>query len=129
MANVTVDDVKVLVHAVPATVTNLDPFIDAAHLLVEEFLLDKGMSVGRLKQIELWLAAHFTSITYKNTANERADVVGEAFQYKVDLLFDSTMFGQQAKLLDTSGTLATLEKQAENGASFASIHWLGRDRE
>lgn len=124
MANVTADDVKELVDSIPSTVTNLDPFLEAAYLLCTEELAGEGLSDARLLQIELWLSAHFAAITYTRAANEKADVVGQSYMHKLGLNFNVTMYGQQALLLDTSGTLAALQDQAGKGKKRVRVRWL-----
>lgn len=96
---------------------DLDPFIRVAHLIVDEQLSGKGMSDDRLKEIERWLSAHFVAIRDMRIANETAGV-SNAFQYNLGLNFQVTMYGQQAMMLDTSGTLAALNKAKGSGASY-----------
>ncbi len=95
------------------------PFIETATLIVDEQLVSKGLSDARLKQIELYLAAHFVTLMEEKGSLVREDV-GEARQsmWGVSLGTGLTMtrFGQQAIALDTSGTLsnmATISKSAQ----------------
>lgn len=110
---------------------SMDPFIAVATLLVDDELDDTDMSDDRLTQIELWLSAHFASVVYMKAAMEKAGPVTETVQYKVDLNFNVTVFGQQALLLDTSGKLALLQKKALGKVTITtpSLNWLGNPDE
>lgn len=98
-----------------------DPFIVTAHMLVYENLDGKGLSDTRLKQIEMYLAAHFSAVSHGVPSFEAAGRVQESRQYKVDLGLKNTMFGQQAIALDTTGTLRGIA----NGSKRVSMTWLG----
>lgn len=89
---------------------SLTPFIRPAHLIVDQHLSDKGLSADLMKEIELWLSAHFTGISEQIASSESAGKVSQSFQYKLDLNLQATMFGQQAIALDYTGTLASLSK-------------------
>lgn len=128
MANrVTSAEVKeILVTAL--TGTQLDPFITAANAIVTEKLGDSGLGDTLLKEIERWLSAHFIYISnpsYSSTAkNARGSVisekVGDATIEYADIsrgkysnlgLLSSTIYGQQAIVIDLTGTLANLGKK------------------
>ena len=80
------------------------------------------LSEEELGVIETWLAAHFYSIRVKQVASEKADVVGQSFQYKHGLKLESTMYGQQAVAMDRTGTLRRMNR---NKGSKIGGHWLG----
>lgn len=67
-----------------------------------------SLSTATLKQIELLLSAHFCSLKDPRVQRER---VGQDFQAtyqgKTDMGLNATFYGQQAIVLDYSGTLAT----------------------
>ena len=105
MALVTQDEVKVIIDT---GLTDLTPFIAAAHIIVSEDLSNKGFTNRRLTEIERWLAAHFVAmredkarLTGVETGDSQYTFGGELGE---DLKF--TRYGQQALILDTSGTLA-----------------------
>jgi len=107
---------------------DLSAFIEPANELVTELLEPikrpngtKWHSDIRLELIERWLAAHFLRIRDMTVASEQAGPVNQRFQYKVDLRLNVTLYGQQAMLLDTSGTLLALN----DGKHRASVAWLG----
>lgn len=100
---VTEAEVKALID----TERSMTPFIESATLMVDETLTDKGLSTGRLKQIELYLAAHFCAIT-EEKGGLIVSKVGDAVERYTEEYGQGlalTRFGQQAILLDTSGTL------------------------
>lgn len=108
---------------------NVQPFIDVADSLVDDVCLDSDYSDSKLKIIEQWLAAHFYAVRDPRVDTQKAGPVSQKLQYKVDLGFHVTVYGQQALLLDTAGNLALLNKQAKEGKSVASagLVWAGTE--
>ena len=102
-------------------------FITAANQMTNLVNTTGGITVtATLKEIERWLAAHFICIRDPQAASEKAGTVGQTLQQKVELHFNQTRYGQMALLLDTSGTLAALQLQAEGeGVLTASLTVLG----
>lgn len=86
------------------------------HLTAASRVVDTitGLSDNTLHDIEMYLAAHFASTTDPRAQSEN---VGREYQYsvqgKTDMGLDSTFFGQQAQMLDTTGTLAELADPKE----------------
>ncbi len=103
MPRVTVDEVKGLIK------TNFDvqPFIDTAELIIDEALVGQGLSVVRLKIIELWLSAHFVAVAEERGALTRSKKgqSEEEYEIVVGTGLNMTRFGQQAMSLDTTGIL------------------------
>ncbi len=98
------------VRAIYATdATSLTTFITTADLIVVENLTGKGLSSDRLKQIELYLSAHFAQLSDGGalTTQKLGDAT-DAFAVKTDMGFLSTQYGQTAVTLDSSGTLAEI---------------------
>lgn len=112
---------------------DLDPFIEVANELVTEKCTgdagpDPAYTATRLELIERWLAAHFYAIRDPRTTNEKAGPVGAAYESKVDLGLDLTRYGQQAKILDTNGGLATLDQATKDGKRrTVGASWLGTE--
>ena len=87
--------------------TDLDvnPFINTATIIVDEDLVDQGFSAVRLREIELYLAAHFTTLRERQLESEEFGDAKDEFLGKVGKGLDASIYGQQAKSLDTSGIL------------------------
>ena len=124
MARAGEGDVRAIIES-DATL-DLVPFIAAASALVDwvetcAVAKNKALTATQLRHIETWLAAHLYAhrdqlYTSKNTLR-----AGGSFQGQFGMRLDSTQYGQTAKLLDTSGCLAGLDKRQVAGAS-----WLGK---
>jgi hypothetical protein len=115
----------------------LDPFIETASMIVDRVLVPVKDDDGslyynntQLEVIERWLAAHFYAVRDPRTAFEGVGKVQASFESKVGLNLNNTRYGQAALGLDTSGTLAALQKQAEEGGKLKpQVVWLGTERE
>lgn len=99
---------------------DLTAFITAAHIIVEKNLLGKGIDEDCLFEIERWLSAHAIAVSNiaPITARERAGSVEEAYQYKLGLNLQSSMYGQMAIGLDSTGTLLKLSTKGAAGFVF-----------
>lgn len=111
MSRVTPAELKVI-YPTSATDETLQVFIDMANSVVDEELLNKGLSEDRLKMIELYLSAHFASMSLsaggtvgglkkRKVGDSEEEYVTNAQNYG----YMSSKYGQTAVLLDTSGTL------------------------
>jgi len=120
MARVTATEVKEIVETTIID-AEVDTFIIVANLTTNRVNTEGGITdAATLKEIERWLSAHFVRIRDIASASEKAGPVAQSFQYKVDLNFNQTQYGQQALILDYSGTLASLQKQAEDGTAAST---------
>lgn len=112
MARVTAAEVKVIFPTTDGQ--DMASFIASATLLVDEELVGAGLSEARLKQIELYLSAHFASITLERGGLTKQKIDDAEEDYKniaatsTGLL--ATRYGQQAVALDTSGALGGMTK-------------------
>lgn len=106
---------------IDTSLTNIDPFINSASLIVDGYLLSKGLSDEILKQIELYIAAHLLSLKDPRTKSVRVDVLSESYQGQWGLGLNGTSYGQTAILLDSSGTLGALTKNGKITTSFGVI--------
>lgn len=96
----------------------LQALIDMAHRLCDGALSDKGLSESQLSDIEVYLSAHLAAVSDRTSllaGNAEEIKVGEStMKFESSSFFggrlNSTTYGQQAILLDTTGTLATLGK-------------------
>lgn len=101
----------------------LAPFIETASALVDEIPAG-DLTDTRLELVERWLSAHFYAIRDPRTTRERADRIEQTFQSRVGLGLANTHYGQQAAILDTTGTLKALDS---TGQRTVSVTWLGKD--
>lgn len=103
MPRVTSDEVKAILRKEPGL--PLETFITTASSLVDELLTDK-LGEGMLKQIELYLSAHFYHVTDPNYSEQKIDESTHKYRSKIGMGLHLTHFGQQAMILDVTGTLA-----------------------
>ena len=104
----------------------LDPFINAASMLVTSVLAGVDTSESDLTQIETWLAAHYYAIRAPRSSSEKAGPVAESFDVKIDLGLNQTRYGQMALSLDVTGKLAYHNRKTTEGlGSTPSLTWLG----
>lgn len=109
MANrVTSSEVKEII---ATSLTDVTAFITPANLIVTEKLANSGLSDDHLKEIEKWLSAHFVAIRDPRLQSQSIGSISEAYQVGTGVDLDSTSYGQQVKLLDTTGLISSLGKQ------------------
>lgn len=120
VGRVTAAEVREIITGID-TVVAIDPHILIANQLVTEILSTSGLGDARLKEIERWLAAHFVTI---NARREEQMKVGDAsvkYNNKMDLGLDATLYGQQVKVLDTTGKLTALGKKRASGSVATTV--------
>lgn len=103
------------IFALDPAIMDITPFIDTANELVTECCSWYEFSDGRLELIERWLTAHFLSMLDPRTTREQAGPAAQdTFESKIDTGtgLRATRYGQQAILLDSSGSLAALDNTA-----------------
>jgi hypothetical protein len=114
-------------------IPSLAPFIETANSIVNRLVeldTDSILGASTLELIERWLAGHFYAhadqiYQYKQTGNAAA-----TFQGKTGMALTSTQYGQTAILLDSTGELAKLSKETEEGGRRrVDIIWLGTEYE
>ena len=130
MANrVTVTEVKQIITLATSYVdADITISINVANRLVTDVCVDSSLGTARLKDIELYLSAHFCAINKQHQASmEKADVVSQSFQHQLGLNLQATMYGQQALMLDTSGALSQLSAGKKTVATFKTINPIVSD--
>jgi hypothetical protein len=99
------------------TETTFGAFISAAEIIIDKTLVASGVitDTTQLKEIERWLAAHLFSIKEPEiksvkTGQTTADFFtgGDAQANGTSLALQTTRYGRQVMMLDTSGELAQL---------------------
>ena len=107
-------------------ITDLSPFIEAAHQLLLTHCKKLNESNG--VEVETWLTAHLLTIRDNRIATEGVAEASVTYQFKIDLGLASSMYGQTAMALDGTGELARWNKQILGGSTQAKINWLGENK-
>lgn len=110
-ARVTAEEVGKIIEYDVTLIPDITPFITTANVMVNSVCTSSILTEEVLKQIELWLSAHFVAVKDQRVASEGVDTLSQSFQYKLGNGLKSTMYGQQACAIDFSGALSAL---AEN---------------
>lgn len=96
--------------------SQIQGWIDAATELVDDVAAaDSTVSDSRLKQIERALSRHFAHAQDPRVSSSQIGDSRMTVQGSTGLHLDATFYGQQAKMLDPTGTLAN------SGGPSASI--------
>lgn len=85
---------------------DVGPFLNTAHIFVENYLVGQGLSDSLLAEIEKYLAAHFVCLRNPQIIEEAISDGSAKYMRKIQgggLL--STDYGQTAIQLDTTGIL------------------------
>ena len=126
------DNVRsVISHDTDLPLVSMEPFIRAAGSLVtkvESNDADNLLSATDLKEVEIWLAAHFyahfdmqESSTVAGEGEARFQV-GQPGKGPLEL----TMWGRSAMLLDITGYLANLNQDVMKGKRKITFSYLGK---
>ncbi len=94
--------------------TDIDttPFINTANALVTNKLASEGLDDDTLKQIELYLAAHFACAKDPRITNEKIGDASNTYQLpKNGSGLNATAYGEAAIMLDSTGILLNSTKQ------------------
>ena len=135
MARTTPDAVKGIIDV--EVEIELTPFIDAASSVVTDVATGvNGPTIPyifeKLELIERWVAAHFYTVRDPRTESEKTGQGAGKFRGKTELGFTSSLYGQQAMMIDTNGGLARLNRKILRKATVAegvipAFLWLGTE--
>jgi len=118
MAKATVSEVKQIIDT-DLSDTDIQRYIDDAHSVISDvFSSDKPI-------IERWLTAHLMAVSRERQSTEE-EVLSARARYagKTAMGLDATLYGQQAKTLDTSGKLAnSLSKRRATLTAITEEDW------
>lgn len=105
---------------IDTSLTDIDTQIEMANNYVTTTLgSNTNLSATDLKYIEMQLAAHFVALKDPQRKSEKLGDAKDDYNVgKVDMGLNATTYGQQAILLDHTGTLASKGKRK---ASFKAI--------
>jgi len=110
MARVTATEVKEIIDT-DLSDAIVDVFINSANIIVTDRLGDNtDITADHKKEIERWLSAHLVAIRDQRSESEKVGDASVKYQGKTGLGLDVTLYGQQVKVLDTTGTLDNLGK-------------------
>jgi len=104
---------------------SLVPFIDTANAVTDRVLAQDSesvLSVAILKQIELYLSAHYYEHLNPLALESKTADATDIFQGQFGMGLKSTKYGQTAVELDETGFLSSLNR----GRAKASMSWLGK---
>jgi hypothetical protein len=114
---------------------DLSPRIETAATLVDD-IVAKAVELGipltdaRLEVIERWLAAHLYCVTDRPYKSRSAGGASGTFDGTTDKGLDATLYGQTARVLDTTGFLSSIgggggTGTAGGGSTRAGLFWAG----
>jgi hypothetical protein len=112
---------------------DLTPFIAIANQLTTDVCGASGYTDGfvgsKMELIERWLSAHFYTVFDNQLTHAKAGTVTVGYQTKIDLGLKTSMYGQQALILDTDLNLAALENLAQTKRRVRlRMIWMGKRR-
>jgi hypothetical protein len=110
------EDVKAILSNKTAIKDNIDDFIADAEAVVSQI---EGVGDDLKQRISKYLAAHFVSFPYPIIRDSYAIGGNSVTNYsrgQHGMMLDYTPYGQTAKMMDTSGTLARMEAKAKEEA-------------
>lgn len=115
------------------TDSDLSGYLRTANLVVTSQLSDKGLDSSIQDEIAIYLTAHFATIGLDKGGLRRQRLGDGDESYKTpgdkDLGFKSTLFGQQAMLLDSSGTLASMGANSQTLPALFTVFGLSGGEE
>lgn len=109
---------------------SLTPYITWANVLTSRVAAaddaaDDVLDDAALEVLETWLAAHAYACSDRTYSYKMTDDAQATFDGRTDKGLKATLYGQQALLLDPTGTLANLD--AENRRVIqAGVSWMGK---
>lgn len=95
------------------TEEEITPFLNVAAVMVTDLLADESYSADLSREIERWLAAHFTAIRDPQLIEEKIGDATAKYGAKVGSGLEATRYGQQVLLLDSNGIFAELGKKVK----------------
>lgn len=112
MANrVTETEVRAIIET-PLVGATVEAHITVANLTVTRVLGASNLSAEILKEIERWLAAHFVAVQDRRRSSTSTGDASDSYDGQTGMGLDFTAYGQQVKLLDPTGLLASAGKPA-----------------
>ena len=114
---------------------DITPFITAGNLLTtavctyQKSPYTDGYIGSQMEIIERWLSAHFYTVFDNQLTMAKAGTVAVGYQNKVDFGLKTSMYGQQAIILDFRGGLAAHDNTAQIKRKIKiGLMWMGTRR-
>ena len=104
-----VTDVKSILDNTTLSDPVITRFINSANVFITNTLGNSTLTAEVLEEIEMWLSAHFISVSRERMA-AKEEAGGAKIEYvgKTGEGLNSTSYGQTAMALDTTGTLTNI---------------------
>lgn len=96
-------------------------WITVAHRIIEDRLVGEGVPDPTLTEIERQLSAHYATINDPAGGDVTLGGTETTDSTERGLHLDQTRYGQAAKTLDPTGTLAAAEDGTQDTASFTTF--------
>jgi hypothetical protein len=114
---------------------DLTPFIAVAGVLTDRVRASafrQGLTVtdAELEVVERLLAAHFYAVSDRPYASRGTQGATGTFDGKTGMALDASLYGQQAKVIDPTGFLATLGGGGAGGGGGRAVaggFWAGTE--
>jgi hypothetical protein len=129
MANrVTPEEVKEIIDTTVSE-SSIEAFITAANATINALLGSSSLTVVQLREIERWLTAHLITCAKERTI--RSETAGQAdITYETQPLgkgLDASLYGQQVRLLDTTGILASVAVGMQKVSMYTITSFEGKN--
>ena len=126
MARTTDDRVALLIQYDRTFITDLQPFIDDASLIIDNVVAIAPVPEDALLElVERYLAAHLVMITSGQVTMEKVRSLQVQYGTLLDKGFGITHWGTTAMMLDTTGRLAAFNTRLMHGGIGKQFFWAG----
>lgn len=126
MARTTDDRVALLIQYDRTFITDLQPFIDDASLIIDNVVAIAPLPADNiLELVERYLAAHLVMVTSGQVSMEKVRSLQVQYGTLLDKGFAITHWGTTAMMLDTTGRLAAFNTRLMQGGIGKQFFWAG----
>jgi len=126
MARTTDDRVALLIQYDRTFITDLQPFIDDASLIIDNVVAIAPLPTDALLElVERYLAAHLVMVTSGQVSMEKVRSLQVQYGTLLDKGFAITHWGTTAMMLDTTGRLAAFNTRLMQGGIGKQFFWAG----
>jgi hypothetical protein len=128
MARTTDDRVALLIQYDRTFITDLQPFIDDASLIIDNVVAIEPVPADNLLElVERYLAAHLVMVTSGQVSMEKVRSLQVQYGTLLDKGFAITHWGTTAMMLDTTGRLAAFNTRLMQGGIGKQFFWAGTE--